>query len=45
MGGTRAKHGFILEDLGIEVPEIVKSSAPINGGKNSDKQDSDGTTS
>jgi hypothetical protein len=45
MGGTRAKHGFILEDFGIEVPEIVKSSAPINGGKNSDKQDSDGTTS
>lgn len=39
-GGTRAKRAFSLEDFGIEVPKIVKSSTPVKGGKDSDKQGS-----
>ena len=40
-GGQRAKRVFSLDDFGIEVPKIVKSSPTVKGGNTSDKPDSD----
>lgn len=40
-GGQRAKRVFSLDDFGIEVPKIVKSSPTVKGGNTSDKPESD----
>jgi len=42
--GKRAKRVFSLDDFGIEVPKIVKSSPTVKGGNTSDKPESDDRT-